>query len=93
MRAILVRHDIASVIRSKNAGPRALTLDVMFADDAGYARAAQSRRLPRRVSWVTGRFWDRKKRSNFKNDVRPYAPQQTARRSPFPCILGRDRPR
>jgi uncharacterized protein DUF4387 len=34
--------DIASVIRSKNAGPRALTLDVMFADDAGYARAAQS---------------------------------------------------
>jgi len=36
--------DIASVIRSKNAGPRALTFDVMFADDAGYARAAQSRR-------------------------------------------------
>ena len=34
--------DIASVIRSKNAGPRALTLDVMFADDAGDARAAQS---------------------------------------------------
>jgi hypothetical protein len=34
--------DIASVIRSKNAGPRALTLDVMFSDDAGYARAAQS---------------------------------------------------
>ena len=34
--------DIASVVRSKNAGPRALTLDVMFADDAGYARAAQS---------------------------------------------------
>jgi hypothetical protein len=37
--------DIASVIRSKNAGPRALTLDVMFADDAGYARAAQSSAL------------------------------------------------
>jgi Domain of unknown function (DUF4387) len=34
--------DIASVIRSKNAGPRALTLDVMFADDAAYRRAAQS---------------------------------------------------
>jgi hypothetical protein len=34
--------DIASVIRSKNAGPRALTLDVMFADDADYVRAAQS---------------------------------------------------
>jgi len=38
--------DIASVIRSKNAGPRALTLDVMFADDAVYARAAQSPALP-----------------------------------------------
>jgi hypothetical protein len=37
--------DIASVVRSKNAGPRALTLDVMFADDAGYARAAQSAAL------------------------------------------------
>jgi Domain of unknown function (DUF4387) len=34
--------DIASVIRSKNAGPRALSLDVIFADDARYARAAQS---------------------------------------------------
>jgi Domain of unknown function (DUF4387) len=34
--------DIASVIRSKNAGPRVLTLDVMFADDAAYVRAVQS---------------------------------------------------
>jgi hypothetical protein len=34
--------DIASVIRSKNAGPRALTLDVMFTDDAAYGLAAQS---------------------------------------------------
>jgi Domain of unknown function (DUF4387) len=37
--------DIASVIRSKNAGPRVLTLDVMFADDAAYGRAVQSRAL------------------------------------------------
>ena len=32
--------DIAQVIRSKNAGPRKLTLDVMFADDADYRRVA-----------------------------------------------------
>lgn len=34
--------EVAQVIRSKNAGPRALTLDVMFADDATYGRAIQS---------------------------------------------------
>ena len=28
--------DIAQVIRSKNAGPRRLTLDLMFATDADY---------------------------------------------------------
>ncbi len=34
--------DIALVVRSKNAGPRMLTLDVMFADDAAYERVAGS---------------------------------------------------
>ena len=34
--------DLAQVIRSKNAGPRRLTLDVMFATDADYQRVAQS---------------------------------------------------
>ena len=34
--------DLAKVIRSKNAGPRRLTLDVMFATDADYQRVAQS---------------------------------------------------
>jgi hypothetical protein len=34
--------DIAQVIRSKNAGPRRLTLDVMFGNDADYQRVAQS---------------------------------------------------
>ena len=34
--------DIAQVIRSKNAGPRRLTLDLMFATDADYQRVAQS---------------------------------------------------
>ena len=33
---------LAQVIRSKNAGPRRLTLDVMFASDADYQRAVQS---------------------------------------------------
>jgi hypothetical protein len=34
--------DLAQVIRSKNAGPRRLTLDIMFASDDAYARVAQS---------------------------------------------------
>ena len=39
--------DIAQVIRSKNAGPRCLTLEVMFATDADYQRVAQSSALSR----------------------------------------------
>jgi hypothetical protein len=39
--------DIAEVIRSKNAGPRRLTLDVIFATDEDYRRAAQSPALSR----------------------------------------------
>jgi len=34
--------DIARVIRSKNAGPRRLTLDIMFGSDADYQRVVQS---------------------------------------------------
>ena len=39
--------DIAQVVRSKNAGPRRLTLDLMFATDADYQRVAQSAALSR----------------------------------------------
>jgi len=39
--------DLAQVIRSKNAGPRRLTLDIIFASDADYQRAAQSPALGR----------------------------------------------
>ena len=39
--------DIAQVIRSKNAGPRRLTLDLMFASDGDYQRVAQSPALGR----------------------------------------------
>ena len=39
--------DIAQVIRSKNAGPRRLTLDIMFANDADYQRVAQSPAITR----------------------------------------------
>ena len=43
--------DLAQVIRSKNAGPRRLTLDLMFASDADYQRAAQSPALgPERIA-------------------------------------------
>ena len=31
--------DIAKVIRSKNAGPTTVTLDILFNDEAGYQRA------------------------------------------------------
>jgi len=31
--------DIAKVIRSKNAGPTTLTLDLLFNDEAGFKRA------------------------------------------------------
>ncbi len=34
--------DIARVIRSKNAGPTILTLDLLFNDEAGFKRACAS---------------------------------------------------
>ncbi len=39
--------DFAQVVRSKNAGPRRLTLDIIFRTDADYQRAAQSPGLTR----------------------------------------------
>jgi hypothetical protein len=39
--------DIAQVVRSKNAGPRRLTLDLMFASPADFQRVAQSPALSR----------------------------------------------
>lgn len=36
---------LASVIRSKNAGPLCVTLDLFFKDFEGYQRAAQSKAL------------------------------------------------
>lgn len=35
--------DIAKVIRSKNAGPRCTTLDIMFNSDADYQKVVQSK--------------------------------------------------
>lgn len=47
--------DLAEVIRSKNAGPRKLTLDVMFATDADYRRVADSGALnPSRIAGLYG---------------------------------------
>ena len=43
--------DLAQVIRSKNAGPRRLTLDVILATDEDYRRVAQSPALtPERIA-------------------------------------------
>ncbi len=47
--------DIAQVIRSKNAGPRRLTLDVMFGSEADYQRVVQSPALsPARIAALYG---------------------------------------
>ena len=40
--AVMKLQDLAQVVRSKNAGPRRFTLDIIFRDDADYQRAAQS---------------------------------------------------
>ncbi len=37
--------DIAKVIRSKNAGPTVLTLDLLFNDEAGFKAACASKSL------------------------------------------------
>ena len=37
--------DIARVIRSKNAGPTTLTVDLLFNDEAGYRRALSAAAL------------------------------------------------
>ena len=37
--------DIAKVIRSKNAGPRCTTLDIMFATQADYQRVVDSKKI------------------------------------------------
>ncbi|MBM3490598.1 MAG: DUF4387 domain-containing protein [Alphaproteobacteria bacterium] len=34
--------DLATVVRSKNAGPATLSFDLMFASEAGYVRALAS---------------------------------------------------
>lgn len=47
--------DLARVVRSKNAGPTLLTLDVFFKDEAAYQRAAGSESLaPHAVAQAYG---------------------------------------
>lgn len=47
--------DLAQVVRSKNAGPRRFTLDIIFRDDADYQRAAQSEALtPEKIAPLYG---------------------------------------
>lgn len=47
--------DLAKVVRSKNAGPLTLTLDVMFEDRAGYDTFVQSPALePARIAALYG---------------------------------------
>ena len=47
--------DLAKVVRSKNAGPLKLTLDVMFEQERDYQRAVQSPALtPVRIAALYG---------------------------------------
>ena len=48
MTGIVALKDLAQVIRSKNAGPYEITLDVMFTDPAVYAHVRDSGVLTRR---------------------------------------------
>ena len=47
--------DIAQVIRSKNAGPRRLTLDIILGSDADYQRVVQA---PALGAENVGRLYD-----------------------------------
>ena len=47
--------EVARVIRSKNAGPLTVTVDLMFADEKSYAQAADSPALlPERIARLYG---------------------------------------
>lgn len=46
--------DLARVIRSKNAGPLQVTLDLMFPDAASYARAATAPALHLKIAEAYG---------------------------------------
>lgn len=46
--------ELAKVIRSKNAGPLQVTLDVMFPDLPSYRRAAESAGLHERIAAAFG---------------------------------------
>lgn len=46
--------ELASVIRSKNAGPLCVTLDLFFRDQEAYERAAQSEAL--KLSTIAARY-------------------------------------
>jgi len=45
----MVLEDIAQVIRSKNAGPRTITFDIMFANDTDYRSVRESHAISTEV--------------------------------------------
>lgn len=57
--------SVAVAIRSKNAGPCLVTLDIIFADTAGFERGAAA--LPRLLAYVAERYRRR------PDDVRGFA--------------------
>lgn len=52
---VMQLQDFAQVVRSKNAGPRRLTLDLIFRNEEDYQRAAQAYALtPERIAPLYG---------------------------------------
>jgi len=45
----MILAEIATLIRSKNAGPFTLTFDIMFSDLASYCRVVESKTLSREL--------------------------------------------
>jgi Domain of unknown function (DUF4387) len=45
----MILAEIATLIRSKNAGPFTLTFDIMFSDPASYYRVLESKALSREL--------------------------------------------
>src|ERR1700746_1732385 len=86
---VMQLQDFAQVVRSKNAGPRRLTLDLIFRNDADYQRAAQAYALtPERLAPRYGVRAGARSRSSYHAESCPATPAtatSTARSSTPRC--------
>ena len=73
----MLLQDLASVIRSKNAGPRILTLDVICAGPADFERFARDARVAEEDRAVLGSLIRRSleiKQAKFEHGEEPHRP-------------------